>query len=332
MLIPLFFSVIGCLAVITLCIAIYLAWKNTQEKKTQDQRVKQAIESKPDFLADDNADKNQGEYGEGGLRRDSRISSIPWLNNIFSKVLRENSKSLINLIEQSGLKIKASEFLLLSMFLGLTGFMLVNVFFHIPFVGFGIVIIPYFILKFLKEKRTADFVKQLPQALDLISSDLRSGLDVQAALKHLADEFPAPIGEEFAKVIVEINLGFPISDALNNLAKRINTMDVQILCTGIIINRELGGNLAELTSSIGNTVRERFRLKGMIKALTAENQASAVLLLVLPVGLYILLNVLAPVVYNSFATDPLGKMILIGCAVSMTFGYLVIQKITKLEV
>ena len=332
MLIPLFFSVIGFLAVIMFSVVIYLVWQNSQEKKLQDQRVKQATESKPQLFSEENVNKNQEDGASTGLRKDSRISSIPWLNIIFSKFLKENAKSLINLIEQSGLKIKVGEFVLLMVFVGLAGCMIVNLFFHIPFVGFGLAIVPYFILNFLKEKRTSDFVKQLPQALDLISSDLRAGLDVQAALKHLAEEFPAPIGEEFAKVIVEINLGLPISDALNHLARRINTMDVQILCTGIIINRELGGNLAELTSSIGNTVRERFRLKGMIKALTAENQGSAILLLVLPIGLYFLLNMLAPAVYNSFATDPLGKMILIGCAVSMTFGYLVIQKITKLEV
>ena len=326
------FSVIGFFAVIAFCIAIYLAFQNRQDKKNQDQRVKQAIESKPELFVENNANRNQEEGIEAGLRRDSRISSIPWLNDIFSKVLKKNAKSLIILIEQSGLKVKVGEFLLLTLFVGLTGFMLVNTFLHIPVVGFGLAIVPYLMLNFLKEKRTADFVKQMPQALDLISSDLRAGLDVQAALKHLSDEFPAPIGEEFGKVIVEINLGLPISDALNNLAKRINTMDVQILCTGIIINRELGGNLAELTSSIGNTVRERFRLKGMIKALTAENQGSAILLMVLPVGLYLVLNMLAPAVYNSFATDPIGKMILISCAVSMTFGYLVIQKITKLEV
>ena len=332
MLIPLFFSVIGFLAVIMFSVVIYLVWQNSQEKKLQDQRVKQATESKPQLFSEENVNKNQEDGASTGLRKDSRISSIPWLNIIFSKFLKENAKSLINLIEQSGLKIKVGEFVLLMVFVGLAGCMIVHLFFHIPFVGFGLAIVPYFILNFLKEKRTSDFVKQLPQALDLISSDLRAGLDVQAALKHLAEEFPAPIGEEFAKVIVEINLGLPISDALNHLARRINTMDVQILCTGIIINRELGGNLAELTSSIGNTVRERFRLKGMIKALTAENQGSAILLLVLPIGLYFLLNMLAPAVYNSFATDPLGKMILIGCAVSMTFGYLVIQKITKLEV
>lgn len=331
MLISLFFSAIGFLAVIMFCIVFYLAWQKMQDKKIQDQRVKQVTEAKEQFFSEDSTNKNQ-EGSETGLRKDSRISSIPLLNTVFSKFLKKNAKSLINLIEQSGLKIKIGEFLLLTFFVGLAGLILVNVFLHIPVIGFGIAIIPYFVLNFLKEKRTADFVKQMPQALDLISSDLRAGLDVQAALKHLADEFPAPIGEEFGKVIVEINLGLPISDALNNLAKRINTMDVQILCTGIIINRELGGNLAELTLSIGNTVRERFRLKGMIKALTAENQGSAILLMVLPVGLYILLNILAPGVYNSFATDPLGKMILIGCVVSMTFGYLVIQKITKLEV
>ncbi len=331
MLVPLFFSFIGFLAVVMFCIAGYLFFQNIQKKKFQSQRLIQAVEAKQQ-LSNDEEKTDEDEGNNEGLRRDSRISSIPWLNKLFSKYLKGNAKSLIELIEQSGLRIKAGEFLLLTIFIGFAGSMLVNLFFHIPFLGFGFAIVPYMLLTFLKEKRTADFVKQLPQALDLISSDLRAGLDVQAALKHLAEEFPAPIGEEFGKVIVEINLGLPISDALSNLAKRINTMDVQILCTGIIINRELGGNLAELTSSIGNTVRERFRLKGMIKALTAENQGSAVLLMVLPVGLYLVLNMLAPAVYNSFATDPIGKIILIGCAVSMTFGYLVIQQITKLEV
>lgn len=331
MLAPLLFSVIGFIAVILLCMSVFFILQNIQEKKHQNKRLERALDSTEHFFSEEKPGVSQdGE--EFGLRRDQRISSIPWLNTIFLKYLKENSRALIDLIEQSGLKIKAGEFLLFTIFLGLTGFMLVNIFFHIPFVGFSIAIVPYVLLTFLKEKRTASFVQQLPQALDLISSDVRAGLDVQAALKHLAEEFPGPIGEEFGKVIVEINLGLPISEALNNLSRRVNTMDVQILCTGIIINRELGGNLAELTSSIGNTVRERFRLKGMIKALTAENQASAVLLLVLPVGLYILLNLLAPAVYSSFATDPIGKMILIGCAVSMTFGYLVIQKITKLEV
>ena len=334
MLVPLVFSALAFIAVILLCTAGYLFWKNIQNKKDQSQRLEQAVNVQSQFFeaSGDGNNPQEQDPEKLKLRKDSRISSIPWLNDLLSKFLKENSKHLMILIEQSGLKIKVGEFLILTFLVGMIGAMLVNLFLHIPIVGFGLVIVPYFILNFLKEGRIAKFVQQMPQALDLLSGDLRAGLDVQAALKHMSEEFPAPLGEEFGKVVVEINLGLTINDALNNLAKRINTMDVQILCTGIIINRELGGNLSELTSNIGNTVRERFRLKGMIKALTAENQGSAILLLVLPIALYFILNMLAPSTYNSFASDPKGQMILIGCGISMTFGYLIIQKITKLEV
>ena len=109
-------------------------------------------------------------------------------------------------------------------------------------------------------------------------------------------------------------------------------MDVQILCTGIIINRELGGNLSELIGSVGDTIRERFRLKGMIKSLTAENQMSAWLLLALPFVSYFMLNMIAPETYGTFPQDPIGKQILTSCAVSMILGYLAISKITTIEV
>ena len=109
-------------------------------------------------------------------------------------------------------------------------------------------------------------------------------------------------------------------------------MDVQILCTGIIINKELGGNLSELIVSISETVRERFKLKGMVKALTAENQMAAIMLVVLPIGFFITLNLMAPETYNSFAKDQIGQKILIGCVVSVAFGYFIINKITRLEV
>ena len=172
----------------------------------------------------------------------------------------------------------------------------------------------------------------MPQALDLLSGDLRAGVDVQAGLKHLSEEFPIPIGEEFGKVVVEINLGLTLNEALNNLATRISTTEVQILCTGIIINRELGGNLSELIQSVSNTIRERFRLKGTIKALTAENQMSGMLLIILPFALYFILNFLSPAIYRPFATDPLGQKIIGSCLLSMAIGYFLMNKITKLEV
>lgn len=333
MLVQVIFSSIVFIAVVLICMAVFYFWQKKENLKHQSQRLEQVVNiqttgyTQADVLSDDAQAAEQT-----GIRRDTRISAIPWLDTLLSKRLKSQSKSLMILIEQSGLKIKVGEFLLFAGLIGVICTLLIHFFFHIPLVGLVFGILPVFLLHILKQKRVEAFVKQMPQALDLLSSDLRAGLDVQAGLKHLSEEFSAPLGDEFAKVVVEINLGLTLNEALNNLASRVNTMDVQILCTGIIINRELGGNLSELIRSIGETVRERFRLKGMVKALTAENQMSAMLLVGLPIGLYILLNILSPTIYNSFAFDPVGRMILIACVVSMTFGYLVINKITKLEV
>lgn len=315
------------IAMVLFCVAVYFFLKYRKSSEDQSRRVEQAV-------AIDMVNANvEGEVADvGSLRRDTSISSIKWLDKFLSKLLKDKSRLLMILIEQTGLKIKVSEFLLFTVLVGFIGMLLVDMLFHIPFVGFAVVIAPFLILQLLKMKRIEAFSAQLPQALDLLSSDLRAGLDIQAGLKHLSEEFKPPIGEEFAKVVVEVNLGLTLTDALKNLSRRMGTMDVQMLCTGIIINRELGGNLSELIQNISDTVRERFRLKGMIKALTAENEMSAMLLIALPIGLYLLLNIMSPDIYNSFAQDPVGKAILGGCVTSMAIGYIVMKKLTKVEV
>lgn len=317
-------------AVMLLSIGLFIIIQNKQAQKSQAARVEKVVnlESQSYVQTTQSADFKEGD----SLRRDTRISSIKWLDTLLAKILKEHTKSLVNLIEQTGLRIKVSEFVL---FVGLTtlmGEMLIDIFFHVPLVGVIAGIIPFLLMNFLKAQRTEAFIKQLPQALDLLSGDLRAGLDIQTGLKHLSEEFIPPLGEEFAKVVVEVNLGITLPEALNNLSRRMNTMDVQMLCTGIIINRELGGNLSELIQSIAETVRERFRLKGMIKALTAENQMSAYLLIALPIGLFFLLNIMSPDIYSKLLTDPTGRMILMGCIVSMTIGYLMMRKMTKVDV
>ncbi|OGI19782.1 MAG: hypothetical protein A3B68_08200 [Candidatus Melainabacteria bacterium RIFCSPHIGHO2_02_FULL_34_12] len=330
---PIIISAITFMAVIFICITIFFIIQGKQDTKEQTTRVEQAVSIKTLGYSEIPHEEDKAKSEDAGsLRRDTRISSIPWLNNILLRISKGNVKSLMILIEQGGLKIKAGEFLLLSVLIGFIGALSVDLFFHIPFAGFICVLLPFLMLNILKGKRMEAFVKQMPQALDLLSSDLRAGLDIQAGMKHLSEEFSAPIGEEFAKVVVEINLGLTLNESLNNLSKRMNTIDVQILCTGIIINRELGGNLSELIGNVSETIRERFKLKGMVKALTAENQMSSYLLIGLPIGLYILLNVLSPTIYGPFIQDPIGKMIITGCVISMIIGYLIIQKITKLEV
>ena len=332
--IPIFFSLIAFLAIIILFAAIYMAIQRKEKLEYQSQRFEQVINIKPQGYSEHNKDEHTTAKDPESisLRRDQRLSSIPWLNEILTKVLKNNTKSVAGLIEQSGIKVKAGEFILFTCLVGLIGALVVDLFFHIPIVGFVACILPFLLLNFIKHKRVDDFINQLPQALDLLSSDIRAGVDVQTGLKHLSEEFAAPLSEEFGKVVVEVNLGLSISDALNNLSKRINTADVQILCTGIIINRELGGNLSELLVGVGETIRERFRLKGMIKSLTAENEMSTYLLMALPVGLFIMLSILAPETYAPFMSDPIGQKILVSCGISMAIGYIVIKKMTTLEV
>lgn len=348
MLNPIFFSIIIFFVVITFCFLTYFIVQKFLARKSQSQRINQVVnysgptgitsESKSQQntakvnITDSKKDKPQEQQGTGSLRRDSRISAIPIVNKLLSTVFSDRVASLKILIEQTGLKIKAGEFLLFVICIGLIGMILVNLTLKIPFVGAVVVILPFFVLNILKQKRLEAFIQQMPQALDALQGDLRAGLDVQAAIKHVADEFPAPIGEEFAKINVEVGLGLSLNDALNNLVKRVNTMDVQILATGIIINRELGGNLGELVKSVAETIKERFKLQGMIRSLTAESSGSAYLLMGLPVGLFFLLNGMAPDTYHSFMTDPMGKGAMYGCIGSMLIGFIIIKQITKLEV
>lgn len=324
---PLFITASVFVAVIMICWVGYFYWQKMESQKTQEERLEKAINVQSQF-----ADDKPKTFEELQLRKDKRLSAIPWLDEALKKLFKEKISLLMVLIEQTGLTIKVSEFLLITTLIGFLGAIATKLFFGIPFVGFIACYFCFVWLNFLKEKRIEAFIKQLPPALDLLRGDLKAGLDVIGGLKHLSEEFPAPLSEEFAKVIAEINLGLAIPDALNNLAERMDTMDVQMFCTGIIINREMGGNLSELVGKVAVTVRERFRLRGIVKALTAEGKMSSILLLVLPFVMFALLNFLAPETYNPFMKDPVGQKIIIGCLISMSVGYFLIQKLTNLEV
>ncbi len=324
----LFITLTVFIVVIIICWVGYNYWQKFEAKKTQTERLEQAINV-------------QSQYGDSGkpktleelqFRKDKRLSNLPWLDEFLKKVFQKRVTQLMILVEQSGITVKLGEFLLITTLVGFIGAILVKQFLGFPLVGFVACYIPFMWLKQLKSKRADLFIGQMPQALDLLRGDLKAGLDVLGGLKHLAEDSKAPLSEEMSKVIAEINLGLPINDALNNLAERMETMDVQMLCTGIIINREMGGNLAELVGKVSVTVRERFRLKGIIKALTAEGKMSSIMLMVLPFVMFIILNCVAPETYNPFLKDPIGQKIILGCLVSMSIGWVMIQKMTELDV
>ncbi len=334
---PLVFTILIFVVIVGISLGLYYVWQRSRSRKLQAERIDSAINLKPRI--DETKEGEEGAtaeeaptFEEGKLRKDKRYSTIPWLDNILRNFLKKSTPVLLRLIEQSGLSIKVSEFFLVSAIVGFLGAAIVNFIVHLPFIGLGLGMFPYMILNYIKEKRTAKFISQMPPALDLLNSDLKAGVDILAGFKHVAEDMDPPMSEEIGKLIVEINLGLPINDALGNLSDRIDTMDVQMLCTGISINREIGGNLSELITKVSATVRERFRLRGIIASLTAEGKMSAWLLIGLPFIMFGILNGMAPETYGSFLNDPIGKNIMGGCCVSMIIGYILINKITTLDV
>jgi tight adherence protein B len=182
-----------------------------------------------------------------------------------------------------------------------------------------------------RAKRMEQFEKQLPDALDMMSRAIRAGHAFPTALKLVTDEVPAPLGEEFKGAFDEVNFGVSMADALNNLAQRVPSMDLQYFVVAVLIQRESGGNLTELLASISAIIRDRQKLKGQVRVLSAEGRISAWILCLLPFGAGGLMFAANPETMGVLLTDPGGRKMLGGALVMMMFGVLAIRKIVRIR-
>jgi tight adherence protein B len=187
-------------------------------------------------------------------------------------------------------------------------------------------------LRFQKKRRFKRFAKQFPDALELIGRALRAGHSLAAGFGLVAEEMTAPIGKEFARVFEEQNLGVSLDQALESMAKRIPNLDVKFFSTAVILQRQTGGDLAEILDKIGYLVRERFKIWGQVQALTGEGRLSGVILLALPPLLFLAVYRLNPDYVMPLFTDPMGKKMLAGGVVMQILGALVIRKIVNIKV
>jgi tight adherence protein B len=183
-----------------------------------------------------------------------------------------------------------------------------------------------------RKRRLAKFASQLPQALELIARALRAGHSLAAGFSLVAQEMSEPIGAEFGRCFEEQNLGKPLEEALEDLTKRIPNLDLKFFATAIILQRQTGGDLAEILDKIGHLVRERFQIWGQVQALTGEGRLSGVVLLGLPPVLFAVVYRMNPDYLMLLFTDDLGKKMLVAGVVSQIFGALVIRKIVNIRV
>ncbi len=201
-----------------------------------------------------------------------------------------------------------------------------------PIVGLGFAALPFFWLSFRRKKRLNRFAAQLPEALELIARALRAGHSLAAGFQLVSTEGSDPIAEEFGRVFEEQNLGIPFEEALMNLTERIPNLDLKFFVTAIILQRQTGGDLAEILDKIGRLIRERFKIWGQVQALTGEGRLSGIVLLALPPVLFVTVYRMNPEYIGLLFTDDLGKKMLLFGVVSQLVGALVIRKIINIRV
>jgi tight adherence protein B len=237
-------------------------------------------------------------------------------------------------LENAGLRLSQAEFILLILvgaFVGaLIGLVVAGPLLAIllviaaPFVG-------HLVLGFLSGKRRGKFDEQLGDTLQLLSGSLRAGHSILRAIDAAANESQAPTSEEMRRIVSETSLGRDLLVSLNDTAERMKNEDFVWIAQGIQINREVGGNLAEVLDQVNETIRERSEIKGHIKSLAAEGKFSAYILMALPVAIVLLLLVMNPEYMNKMFTTPLGWVMVVAAIVLMTIGGLWMRKIIDLK-
>jgi tight adherence protein B len=174
-------------------------------------------------------------------------------------------------------------------------------------------------------------IRMLGDALVIMANALRAGFGFQQAMDAVRKEMPAPISTEFSWTLREMNLGFGTEEALLNMSKRVGNESLDMVITGIIIQRQIGGNLAEILDNISNTIRERARIKKEIRVLTAQGRMSGAVIGLLPVILIGIMLIINPSYFNYMIQDSRGILILAAAGVSEILGIILIKRITQVD-
>jgi tight adherence protein B len=192
--------------------------------------------------------------------------------------------------------------------------------------------LPFLFVHSKRTKRMNKFEEQFPEALDFLARSMRAGHAFSISLEMLGDEIGDPLGQEFRTLFNEQNLGAPLEVALRNLVERVPLLDVRFFASSVLLQKQTGGNLSEILSRLAYVIRERFRLKGQVKAASAHGRLTAAILTILPIVTMFGLLVVAPGYLQGMAADPDGKWLIVGAIVAQVIGNICIRKIINIKV
>ena len=268
------------------------------------------------------------------LARQELMSEIPGLSRVLMRV--QLATRLRRMLDQADLHITVSRLLMLSLMAGMLAAVAVSVvsISKLLMVGAGLfaAALPFIRIAYKRKKRLKAFLEQLPDALELMSRALQAGHAFAESLHMISTEMPEPVATEFRKTYEEQNLGLSLKLALENLSERVPLLDLRLCVTAILIQRETGGNLAEILEKVSHTIRERFRILEDLNTLTTSSRMSAWILCGLPLFVALAVSVMNPDYMSVLWRDPRGHNLLYAAGFMQVSGMLIIRKILKIKI
>ena len=268
------------------------------------------------------------------LARQELMSEIPWMNRVLVRV--QAAMQLKRVLDQADLQITVTRLLMFSMMAGILAALAVSVLtasiLLIVIIGLAGASIPFIHVFWMRKRRFDKFLEHLPDALELMSRALSAGHAFAEALHMVSVEMPDPIATEFRKTYEEQNLGLSLKLALENLTERIPLLDLRLCVTAILIQRETGGNLAEILEKVAVTIRERFRILGDLKTLTTSSRMSAWLLCGLPIFVAIAVTIMNEEYMSVLWKDQRGHKLIAAAMLLQITGMLIVRKILNIKI
>jgi tight adherence protein B len=262
------------------------------------------------------------------------LSEVPLLNRLLSRVVV--AATIDRRLRQADMKIPVGTFLLLSLALFFVGIVAGRIL-HWPtilsiVVGVALLAVPNIIVDIKRRRRLKRFMDHFPEALEMFARSLRAGHSFTGAIQLVAQEMPDPIGPEFSKVFEEQNLGIPLRQALIGMTDRVDILDVKFFVTAILIQRETGGNLAEIIDKIAYVIRERFRVQGQLKIFTAQARMSGFILSFLPIAVAVIVGILNPEYLKPLWIERTGRIMIAIAVTLQVLGMLAMRKIIRIKI
>ena len=318
--------VIALLVFVVVSVAVFAAMSLYDERKAQARVLRDRLST-----VQKTTEKTMPDMA---LLRDELLSRIPAFDTLLRR--SERVSLLQKMLAQGNIDARAGNFLMLC---AVSALVLAAIAFiaggNVLFGWAGAVLgffIPYAYASHMRTRRFQKFEEKFPEAIDTLARAVRAGHAFTTALEMIANEVSEPVAGEFRQLYEEQKFGLPVRDALLNLVDRIPLVDVKFFVTAVMLQRETGGNLAEILDNLSYVIRERFKILRQVRVHTAQGRLTMVLLMALPPTIVVLMLMLNPGFIRPLFTDPIGHALIVGGITLQTMGYFVIRRIIRIQV